>query len=125
MRRPRQLLAAVILLLVASFGLAGCGGANSSGQRGSTDQPLVIDITFNGDQTTPNGTVIQASVDQPISFHVTADVPGEIHVHSSPEQEVEYKAGTSTLKVTPIAAPGVVTVESHTLDKVLFKLQVR
>ncbi|MFZ2016379.1 MAG: hypothetical protein WAV00_21375 [Nocardioides sp.] len=124
MRRLHHLIAAVILLLVASFGLAACG-SNSSGGSGSAADPLVIDITFKGDQTTPNGSVIKASVDQPISLHVTADAPGEIHVHSSPEQEFEYKAGTSTLKLTPIAAPGVVTVESHTLDKVLFKLQVR
>ena len=125
MRRLHHLMAAVILVLVASFGLAACGSSNSSGGSGSATDPLVIDITFKGDQTTPNGSVIKASVNQPISLHVTADAPGEIHVHSSPEQEFEYKAGTSTLKLTPIAAPGVVTVESHTLGKVLFKLQVR
>jgi hypothetical protein len=125
MRRLHHLIAAVILVLVASLGLAGCGGSNSSGGSGSSAEPLVIDVTFKGDQTTPNGSVIQASVGQPISLHVTADSPGEIHVHSSPEQEFEYKAGTSTLTLTPIAAPGVITVESHTLDKVLFKLQVR
>lgn len=125
MRRLHQLIAAAILVLVASFGLAGCGGSTSSGGSASGTQPLVIDVTFNGDQTTPNGSVIQASVGQPISLHVTADAPGEIHVHSSPEQEFEYKTGTSTLTLTPIEAPGVVTVESHTLNKVLFKLQVR
>ena len=62
---------------------------------------------------------------QPISFEVTADVPGEIHVHSSPEQEFQYSAGTTTLTLKPIEAPGAVTVESHTLEKVLFMLQVR
>ena len=124
MRRLHRLITAAILVLVGSFGLAGCGGG-SSGTGTSGDQPLVVDITFQGDQTTPNGSVIQASVGQPISFHVTADAPGEIHVHSSPEQEFEYQKGTSTLTLDPIQAPGVITVESHTLNKVLFKLQVR
>lgn len=124
MRRLHHLIAAALLFLVASFGLTGCG-SSSSGGSGSSTQPLVVDVTINGDQTTPNGSVVQASVGQPVSLHVTADAPGEIHVHSSPEQEFSYQAGTSTLKLTPIAAPGVITVESHTLEKVLFKLQVR
>lgn len=124
MRRLHHLIAAALFILVASFGLTGCG-SSSSGGSGSSTQPLVVDVTINGDQTTPNGSVVQASVGQPVSLHVTADAPGEIHVHSSPEQEFSYQAGTSTLKLTPIAAPGVITVESHTLEKVLFKLQVR
>ena len=38
---------------------------------------------------------------------MTADKPGEIHVHSSPtEQEFEYQAGSSTFEVKPIPAPG-------------------
>ena len=56
---------------------------------------------------------------------MTADKPGEIHVHSSPEQEFEYKAGTETITVDPIKAPGRVTVESHTLEKTLFILVAR
>jgi ABC-type glycerol-3-phosphate transport system substrate-binding protein len=126
MRRLLRLSAAFSLLLVASSVLAGCGSSSSNGDpAGGSDQTLVIDVTFHGSRTTPNGSVIQASVNQPISLHVTADAPGEIHVHSSPEQEFEYQAGTSTLRLAPITAPSVVTVESHTLDKVLFKLQVR
>jgi len=122
MRRLHQLSAAVTLAVVASFAFVGCGGSNST--AGSTETK-VIDVTFQGDQTTPSGSVIDASVGQSITLHVTADKPGEIHVHSDPEQEFEYKAGTSDLKMTPIDKPGVVTVESHTLGKVLFKLQVR
>jgi len=75
---------------------------------------------------TPNGTDIDVKVGQRIELDVTADKPGEIHVHSSPEeQEFEYDAGSSTLQVTPIPAPGQVVVESHTLDKTLFTLVAR
>ena len=83
-----------------------------------------ISITINGSDTTPNGTKIDVEVGQPIEFDVTADKAGEIHVHSSPEeQEFEYRAGSGqTFTVKPIPAPGQVTVESHTLDKVLFIL---
>ena len=125
MRRLRHLTAAVTLPLVAMFALAGCGGGDSaSGSSGNTETK-VIDVTFKGDQTTPSGDVIDVSVGQRIELDVTADKPGEIHVHSTPEQEYEYDAGSSTIELTPIKTPGVVTVESHTLDKVLFKLQVQ
>ena len=39
---------------------------------------------------------------------MTADEPGEIHVHSSPEQEFEYDKGSSTIQVKPIQAPGAI-----------------
>ena len=46
-------------------------------------------------------------------------------MHSTPEQEYEYAAGTSTIDLTPIARPGIVDVESHTLDKTIVQLQVQ
>jgi hypothetical protein len=61
---------------------------------------------------------------KPITLHIVADKPGELHVHSSPEQEIEYPAGTSDKKLT-IDQPGVVEVESHHLDTVIVQLEVR
>ena len=52
-----------------------------------------------------------------------ADEPGELHVHSSPEQELEYGAGTTTLKLT-LDQPGVVDVESHDPKAVIVQLEV-
>ena len=45
-------------------------------------------------------------------------------MHSEPEQELEYDAGTTTLDLT-IDRPGVVEVESHTLDQVIVQLEVK
>ena len=45
-------------------------------------------------------------------------------MHSSPEQELEYDAGTTTLELT-IDQPGVVDVESHDLEKTIVQLEVR
>ena len=61
---------------------------------------------------------------KPINLHIVADKPGELHVHSSPEQEIEYAAGT-TDKTLTIDQPGVVEVESHDLDKLIVQLEVR
>ena len=46
-------------------------------------------------------------------------------MHSDPEQELEYDAGSSTLHVDPIDAPGIVDVESHHLEKTIVQLEVR
>lgn len=89
------------------------------GPRGQT-----IDITFDGDTVTPNGERVDATVGEPITLVVTADAPGEIHVHSTPEQELAYDAGTTELSLT-IDQPGLVDVESHDLDVVIVQLEVR
>ena len=67
---------------------------------------------------------MEAKVGEEITLRVTSDAPGEIHVHSTPEQELEYAAGTTDLPLT-IDAPGLVDVESHTLDMVIVQLEVR
>ena len=120
--RPPVALAAIVV--AGCLGLSACGSTSSS--DAGTLPTKVIHITFNGSDTTPNGTDIDVRVGQRITFAVSADEPGEIHVHSSPEeQEFEYGKGSSTLQVAPIPAPGQVVVESHTLDKTLFTLVAR
>ena len=121
----RRLVAAVAVALVSAFTLSACGSDDSSTAQDS-DQPVKkIAISFNGEDTDPNGQKIDVSVGQRIELDVTADAPGEIHVHSDPEQELEYDEGSSTIAVDPIEVPGQVTVESHTLGKVLFTLVAR
>jgi len=124
MRRP---VAAAALVLASALTLTACGGGGSSSAEDSSTLPTkVIDITFTGSDVTPNGTDIDIKVGQPIELDVTSDAPGEIHVHSSPEeQEFEYHQGSQTFDVKPIPAPGQVVVESHTLDKTLFTLVAR
>jgi hypothetical protein len=85
---------------------------------------VLATLTLDGDSVTPNGERVEVSTGQDIQLDITADVAGEIHVHSSPEQEVEYPAGESTQKITGIDQPGTVDVESHHLDKVIVQLEV-
>lgn len=104
-------------LVAATALLAGC-----SDSGGTTTQD--IDVTVKGDTVTPDGDKVAVPVGKQVTLHVTADAPGEIHVHSSPEQELEYDKGTSDLELT-IDKPGTVEVESHTLDKVIVQLQAQ
>jgi ABC-type glycerol-3-phosphate transport system substrate-binding protein len=122
----RRLAAAIVSALLAAALLAGCGSsASSSGGTTGPASTKVIKVTFDGDSVEPNGELVKVDVGQKIELDVTADKPGEIHVHSSPEQEFEYQAGSSTIEVKPITTPGRVEVESHTLEKTLFTLQAQ
>ena len=95
------------------------GGSSASPATGGT----TVDITIKAGKVTPNGDRVKATVGAPVTLHIDADKPGELHVHSSPEQEIAFKAGTSTKKVT-IDRPGIVDVEDHALEQVIVQLEV-
>ena len=100
--------------------------ATTSRPATATDLPTkTIDVTIEGDSVTPNGDRVEVKVGQPIELVVKADAEGEIHVHSDPEQELEYGSGTTTLKAFTIDKPGIVEVESHALEKTIVQLEVR
>ncbi len=147
---PRPLRSGLIALVtVACLAVTACGSEDSGAsdepdkpkasatEASPTDQAspstkptkkkpsgTTINITFKGDKVDPNGVEKKVKAGKPITLHIVADAPGELHVHSSPEQEIEYPKGTTdeTLKIDQ---PGVVEVESHHLDTVIVQLEVR
>lgn len=119
----RRVLASTAVLLSALTLTTACGSDDETSSGGG--DPKVIEVTFDGDTVTPNGDRVEVSRNQDITLEVTADAPGEIHVHSDPEQELEYEEGETTVTIQGIDQPGTVDVESHTLDKVIVQLEVR
>lgn len=113
---------ATLTVLLCALPLAACGG-DDSGPAQPTG-PKVIDVTFEGDSVTPNGDRVEIATGQEVELHVTADQPGEIHVHSDPEQELEYGTGETTVTIKGLDTPGTVDVESHALEKVIVQLEV-
>ena len=127
-------------VLVVALSLTGCasGGSDSPGS-GSTATPAQaspstsksaeaspgtsIDITIKNGTVSPSGERVKAKVDEPVTLHIDADTTGELHVHSTPEQEIEFSKGVSTKQLT-IDKPGVVDVEDHELEQVIVQLQV-
>jgi hypothetical protein len=101
-------------LLAASLALTACSSATDSAPEptveptgsGSptTSAPAatsqVINVTVKGGKVSPSGATVQVKVGKPITIKVTADTPGELHVHSEPEHELEYKKGVTTLDAT-------------------------
>lgn len=115
-------LAAVLIGLGA---LSACSSQDpdTSSKQGTTDAS-VINVTIKGDSIDPNGKRIDVGLDQEIKFVIDADEAGELHIHSKPEQEIAYEAGTSTHEVS-FDKPGIFAVESHTLEKTVVELEVR
>jgi hypothetical protein len=87
------------------------------------DPGTVVAITIEGGEITPNGKRLEVERDEAVTLEITSDVAGELHVHSKPEQYVEYEAGTSTHELV-ISAPGVVDVEDHETGTVIVQLEV-
>ena len=134
----RGLARLVPLVLVVAAGLTACGdddpapaspspssSSGSSSPSASTGADSVaLEVTREGDTFTPNGERVELAVGQTLVLTITADEAGELHVHSTPEQEVTYDAGTSEHEIT-VDRPGVVEVESHEPDTVVLQLEVR
>lgn len=112
----RRVLPALSALVVLACGVTACADTE-------TPRATSVDIVIEDGSVTPNGERVKATVDEPITLTIDADTAGELHVHSTPEQEIPYEAGTSTATLT-ISRPGVVDVEDHDLDQVVVQLQV-
>jgi hypothetical protein len=132
------------LTLVLALGLAACGDGgddepaatpDSSSPSASTSEgagegasadgdSAAVTVTREGDTFTPNGERVELEVGQTLDLTITSDVAGEFHVHSTPEQEIAYDAGTSEHQIT-IDRPGVVEVESHEPASIVLQLEVR
>ena len=117
----RRTLTIATTVLVAALSLTACSDDSSSGSSGGSG--TTVDITIKDGKVTPNGDRVQAKVGEPVTLKIDADVAGEIHVHSSPEQEIEFPKGSSTKKLT-IEKPGIIDVEDHALEQVIVQLQV-
>ncbi len=120
---------AVPLVLVLAASLTACGSDDAdppttSSSATSDGDSVAVTVTRKGDEFTPNGERVELGVDQTLVLTIDADEAGEIHVHSTPEQEIPYDAGTSEHELT-IDRPGVVEVESHEPEVVLLQLEVR
>jgi hypothetical protein len=119
----RRTAVVVTALLCAVPILAGCGDATAPPPSSGDDNSTTVNIEFSDGSVTPKGKRVEVKAGEPVELVVKADKPGELHVHSTAEQELEYGAGTTTLKLT-IDQPGVVDVESHHLEVVVVQLEV-
>ncbi|WP_460796289.1 hypothetical protein [Nocardioides pacificus] len=91
----------------------------------SADAPegTVIEVTIADGEVSPSGDRVEAALGEPVVFAISSDVAGEMHVHSTPEQEIAFEAGTSEHEIT-VDTPGVVEVELHDPALTVVQLEV-
>jgi hypothetical protein len=121
-RPKRTVLALVALAVVAALGLTGCGSNAKTPTSTSSAQKLAI--TIKGSSITPTKKRIPVKLNQPLTITITADRSGELHVHSSPEQHIEFTSGTTVKKIT-FKVPGLIELEEHKTNTLIAQLEVR
>jgi hypothetical protein len=121
---------AVLLLL------SGCsGGSTGTADKepeiratpttaGAATTGTTVKISVTDKTVDPSGTKVEVKKGEPVTLLITATVAGELHVHSSPEEHVEFPKGTSAAQIT-LKQPGIVDVEDHHLNKLIVQLEVR
>ena len=83
-----------------------------------------VDVSIVGDDVTPVAQEVDLAVGETLLLNITSDRAGELHVHSSPEQELPFEAGSSTVDVT-IDKPGSVDIEEHESGQLLVRVLVK
>ena len=121
--------------VVAVLALAGCSRSTTTAEASVTATPIprtavvsapggtVIDVVVTATSVTPTGGTASVGVGKPVTFKITASVAGELHVHSTPEQHIEFPAGTSKVTLT-FQVPGTIEVEDHALNRQIVQIQV-
>lgn len=83
----------------------------------------IIRITLDGKTVSPSAESREIKLNQPVVFQINSNAAGQLHVHSSPGQVVDFPAGESEITLT-FKVPGVIDVEDHALDELIVQLEV-
>lgn len=124
---------ALTTLVVTALLLAGCSSAADDAKDAATSSPSpsastspiddAIEIEIEGGKISPRGDRVKVKAGEVITLQIDSDRAGELHVHSTPEQEFSFDKGKSTIELT-IDTPGVVDVEEHETGVVVLQLEV-
>lgn len=112
--RAALLLAALLLVSVTA-----CSGDDAG------DGPVTVDVSISGGKTDPSGKTVKVAKGAEITLKVTSDIDDEIHVHSTPDHSFPLTAGQASEERFSFDAPGTYEMESHKLDKLIVKFEVR
>jgi hypothetical protein len=105
----RRRLAAATVLPTVLTSVTACSGDDGGGST----EVKTITVNLEGDKATPAGDRVDVDVNQPVDIDITADRAGQIHVHSSPGQYFDFKAGDNDPIKLQFDRPGKVEIEFH------------
>lgn len=90
----------------------------------STDLGPLLTVTIDGEEVSPNAEEIDLGTGEKLLVEIDSDRAGELHVHSAPEQFIEYAEGTTNGEIV-VNTPGTVEVEDHDTGAVVALIEVR
>ena len=145
MHRSRR--TAALAAVVLALALTGCGDDDTPGDdttpasssapastspsktpKKSAESPEpdlpTLAVTVSGSDVSPMAETLELDAGDRLLVTVQSDRSGELHVHSSPEQYVEFGAG-KTRKTLTLAQPGQVDVEEHETGALVARLLVK
>jgi hypothetical protein len=88
-----------------------------------TEEATTVFVKIGPDSVTPIAERVDLSVGAPLALDITASRTAELHVHSSPEREIEVEPGHSTLELS-FDKPGTVDIEEHASDSLILRVLV-
>jgi FtsP/CotA-like multicopper oxidase with cupredoxin domain len=89
----------------------------------STDLGPQLTITFDGEEVSPNAEEIHLGTGEKLRVEIDSDRAGELHIHSAPEQFVQFAEGTTDSEIV-VNNPGTVEVEDHDTSAVVALIEV-
>ncbi|MFL6061556.1 MAG: hypothetical protein ACJ72E_10015 [Marmoricola sp.] len=126
---------AALLLALSACGSSGKPAGSDDGGPAITATPSaqvttqpaanakVIKVTIDTSSLSPVGAEAKISRNQPVVLEIHASVAGQLHVHSSPEQHIDFGVGDSQITLS-FDKPGVIAVEDHALNQLIVQLEV-
>jgi hypothetical protein len=83
-----------------------------------------LEVQVKGERIDPTNKTFEMTTGQTLTLDITSDRPGELHVHSSPAQELEFGKGRTRLEVT-LNQAGQVDIEEHASDSLIARVLVK
>jgi glucose/arabinose dehydrogenase len=83
-----------------------------------------LEVTISGDSVDPTNKSLEVKAGETLVLEITSDRAGEMHVHSSPEQTLEFGPGRAELEVT-LKQPGQVDIEEHESGALVARVLVK
>lgn len=129
--------AAGLLLVLSACGSSGAPAGSAAEDDGPaiaatptaqvTGKPAanaeIIPISIGRTSVSPVGAKAKVSPGQPVVLRIHAEVTGELHVHSTPEQHVDFPVGDSEITLT-FRTPGLIAIEDHALNQLIVQVEV-
>ena len=88
------------------------------------ESAATVAVTVAGSEVTPLAKTLELGVGETLALDITSDRVGELHVHSTPEKELNFEPGDTHLELE-FDQPGSVDIEEHESGALILRVLVK